>query len=169
MKYHLHVKSHTDVPDYHDNIEADSKEEAIQKFCECLDFPEDVIRASVEEPMTSMYERITSGDKPRWFDLNKLATVLEDLEKKIEVLEGKRLPKKMIGVGLDWNVTKTAMSDDGSDEWLVHNLHNYIAHNHNQAIDECIEVVRRIKDRGIGNTSQLYMEELIQLLEALKK
>ena len=49
MKYHLHIKSHTFEPDYEDSIEADSKEEAIKKFSECLDFPEDVIRESVEE------------------------------------------------------------------------------------------------------------------------
>ena len=30
MKYHLHIKSHTDAPDYTDSIDAENKEDAIE-------------------------------------------------------------------------------------------------------------------------------------------
>lgn len=37
MKYKLFVKSQTYEPDYEDSIEADSRDEAVTKFNECLD------------------------------------------------------------------------------------------------------------------------------------
>jgi hypothetical protein len=49
MKYFLTIKSHTYAPDYEDSIEAESKEEAIKKFANCIDLDESIIRDNIEE------------------------------------------------------------------------------------------------------------------------
>lgn len=40
MKYKLFIKSEGYQPNYEDSIEADSKDEAVTKFNECLDLSE---------------------------------------------------------------------------------------------------------------------------------
>lgn len=87
----------------------------------------------------TMYERIIN--QAGTLSSSGVLEVLEEMEKKIEDREEQVLAEKVI----------------------VHDV------GFNQAIDECIEVVKQIKDRGVGNTSRLYLEEIIQSLEALKK